>query len=1659
MNKKLLLILFIISVNFLFASTIDKPVSSQYGFIENKGQIIDQNNNLNPSVLYLYNGNGLHVQLKKSGFSYEVWKAKPLSKFPQIGDNLNSQAENVGMNIGKSIFRGDIEMQDSIYIHRIDISFVNSNQNVKIISSEPASDYINFYTTGTSEQGAINVCHYKKVLYENIYPNIDVEFVLNDSKQKGAFKYNFIIHPGGNVNDIQLKFDGANSTSLTNDGHITIETAYGNIDESIPMSYQLNDQNKQESIHATFTSNLQFLTSNLYGISIGQYDPTKTLIIDPAPWATYFGGSGGDYGQGITIDINGNVCITGYTNSNYSFASIGAYQSSLGTSVTEDAFIAKFNSSGIRLWSTYYGGINDDYGNGIATDANGNISIVGTTSSGIVMASTGAYQTSYRGYIDAFLATFDSTGSRLWSTYYGSYSAYGRSIAICDTNIYITGYSATDSTIITSGAYQTSFGGGNSDAYIAMFGISGSRIWGTYYGGSGDELGMGISTDQNCNLYVTGITNSTSGIATSGAYQTSYGGGSNDAFIVKFNSTGSQQWSTYYGGSGDDNGLSISNYVNGNIAITGYTTSTTGIATSGSYQTSVTYGGNGTYDIFLTKFDSSGSRLWGTYYGGSNTDIGYGVTIDSSENIYIVGYSLSQIIAPNGYYTFQFLNAGNEDAFLAKFNSSGSLKWGTFYGGTWDDAGKAIALNTLGEVFITGYTYSSGIATSGAYQTSITSSNDIFIANFTSAGGLVKVANNSITGNQSICVGKTPGSIYGSSPTGGNGSFTYRWQKSTVSSTSDFINAGKNDSTKNYSSAPMSINTWLRRIATSLGVNDTSNTIAVTMKLKSGFSINNTDQCVNGNNFIFNDTTSFTGGTLSLQWNFGTSVNDTSSLANPTKNYSAFGTYSVKLVSIGSNGCTDSITKQIHVYDTPIIGLTVNDIGQCKDGNSFFFNDTSHVNFGSMTRLWNFGDNTTSVNISPTKSYSSSANYGVKLIVNNNGCKDSLLKTVAVYPMPKTGFSINNREQCVNDNNFIFTDTTFLASGSFNRLWYLGEDDTTSSVSPIKHFTSTTIFFISLVSISDHGCKDSLSKIVKVDPKPNVGFTINNTLQCINGNSFIFSDTSFISVDTLASNWKFSNGDESKLSTISKIFNAANEYSVKLVSTSNWGCKDSIVKTVVVKPSPAIGFTINNSSQCLNGNDFLFTDTSHIDSGTIIRQWDLGTGNMDTSSIYNPSKIYTSANSYSVKLIETGSNGCIDSLIRTITIYPKPNVGFTINNSSQCLNGNSFVLNDTSTISSGTLNRNWDFGNGSNSSLSNPTISYTDANTYQVKIVSISNNGCSDSVIKTVTIFPKPNVGFTQNLVAQCLSGNNFILNDTTNITSGTLNRIWSFGDTTTSTSASTNKSYSSAGNYTIKLVEISNNNCADSISKTATIYNQPKSGFTISDTSQCLIGNSFSLNDTTSSTSNRLWDLGDLTTNTNDTFSKTFSNAGTYQVKLKVVDTHNCSDSSTKTIIVKASPAKPNITALSKSLLQSSVANSYQWYLNNSIISSATNQTLAITTNGNYSVKIDTTDGCANISNPFAANSVGVNEIYANNEIKIYPNPATDELNISFSSLQNGKDILIEIIDLKGSKLMSVNQTLSATKTININLIDLATGMYFVMINNQAYKFVKADK
>ena len=321
---------------------------------------------------------------------------------------------------------------------------------------------------------------------------------------------------------------------------------------------------------------------------------------------------------------------------------------------------------------------------------------------------------------------------RIWATYYGGNGGDGGNNICTDNsgNLYVTGWTASTNFPIQtlSGAYnQTALGGcgGDFDVFILKFNNSGVRQWATYYGGDSLDAERSICTDNSGNLYVTGWTASTNfPIQTlSGAYNQTTLSGSNDAFILKFNSSGARLWATYYGGSSYDAGAGFCTDNSGNLYVTGQTKSTnfpTKTLTGAYNQTAL--GGSGGYgDAFILKFNSSGVRLWATYYGGNGNESGYAICTDNSGNLYVTGYTWSTNFPTKtltGAYN-QTTLGGNTDVFILKFNSSGARLWATYYGGSNDDYVYSICTDNSGNLYVTGQTKSTNFPTqtlSGAYN-------------------------------------------------------------------------------------------------------------------------------------------------------------------------------------------------------------------------------------------------------------------------------------------------------------------------------------------------------------------------------------------------------------------------------------------------------------------------------------------------------------------------------------------------------------------------------------------------------------------------------------------------------------------------------------------------------------------------------------------------------------------------------------------------------------------------------------------------------------------------------------------------------------------------------------------------------------------------------
>jgi Beta-propeller repeat len=622
------------------------------------------------------------------------------------------------------------------------MQFIEANPNLMIKGMEKTQCKSNYFIGNDPQKWRTNISNYAKVCYQEMYSGIDVLFYGNNER----LEYDICVAPGKNPQTARLKIEGAKELSIDPSGTLHILT-----DESTavqmqkPFVYQVIDGNK-----IAIDGHFILLAQNEIGFSIGNYDSSQWLVIDPVlDYSTYLGGTNEDFANAIAIDSTGNVYVTGSTQSTNFPTTTGAFQTTLAGNV--NTFITKLKPAGggpsDLLYSTYLGGNNSDTGNGIAVDSSGNVYVVGFTQSTDFPTTIGAFQTTLAGSINPFITKLNPAGGGasdlLYSTYLGgSNFDIGNGIAVDSTgNVYVTGYTQSTNFPTTINAFQTVLRG-TRDAFITKLKPVGSGLsdllYSTYLGGNTSDAGLGIAIDSGDNAYVAGETSSTNFPTTTGAFQTTLGGARN-GFITKINpaSGGPSDllYSTYLGGNNFDFGFGIAIDSGGNAYVTGLTQSTNFPTTTNAFQTTL----SGTQNAFITKLNPVGGGvsdlLYSTYLGGNNSDAGLGIAIDSSDNAYVTGYTNSTNF-PTTIDAFQMTLTGIQNAFITKLNlingGVSDLLYSTYLGGNNSDTGSGIAIDSSGNAYVVGYTDSTSFPTTvGAFQAGLNGTENAFISKLT----------------------------------------------------------------------------------------------------------------------------------------------------------------------------------------------------------------------------------------------------------------------------------------------------------------------------------------------------------------------------------------------------------------------------------------------------------------------------------------------------------------------------------------------------------------------------------------------------------------------------------------------------------------------------------------------------------------------------------------------------------------------------------------------------------------------------------------------------------------------------------------------------------------------------------------------------------------
>jgi gliding motility-associated-like protein len=1116
------------------ASFVAQSSCAQLQFIQNKGQ-------WNKEVVFKSDIKTGAIFLQKKGFTVLLHSPSDLLNLEEAehGDKVVFTATSGNTTIGSatnSLAATTIPTTTVtsppiiVHSHAYKVEFVGASDNVEIIPEKSLATYANYFIGKDSTQWQSNCKVYQAVTYKNIYPNIDVHYYTS----AGTLKYDIIVRPGGNVNDIVMKYDGVNKMQIKNK-ELLITTSVGETKELYPYTYQLQE-NDRVPLDCKYE-----LKDSLVQFKIKEHTEGGTIVIDPTLIFSTFTGSGSDnWGYTATPGPDGSFFAGGIVFGNGFPTSTGSFQQTFNSGVNDDRIglgydisIIKFSASGsLRLYATYLGGNGNEQPHSMICDAQGNLIITGRTSSSdfpVKPASNGSYAgagyditvTKFTGDGTGIIGSIKIGGSKddgvnIRGKYVEPAGAdairrnYGddaRSEVIIDgsNNIIVASCSqSTDFPIINS-SIQTTFKGGRQDGVVLKFTPTlSSPVFSTYFGGSGDDacFSAAINPITN-NLYIGGSTTSTDlpGDKTSVIGSTNFGG-ITDGYVTELQSNGSAIIkTTYVGTTGNDMLYGLQFDKSGFPYIMGSTT--------GNWPVINAVFSNPGSKQFIAKLQPDLSAyVYSTVFGTSSSVPNISPVaflVDRCENVYVSGWGGSfnngdgyPSIGTAGMITtanaIQKTTDGNDFYFFVLEKNANSQLFGSFFGqdggfadhvdgGTsrFDDNGiiyQAICANCYGEgavfpVTPGAWASSNGTGTQGCNEAAVK-----LQMNFAGLGAGIRTIGNGIVDDSIGCLPFTVEFIDTAST-----AKKYIW---------NFNDGSPNDTTVTTLVSHIFNTTGLftvELIAEDSSKCNIRDTVYKHIRVSTNVAaLNFTDTKVgacNELNYSFTNLSTSTSGFSpnAFVWNYGDgSPNDTLSLAD-TKihTFPSVGSYNVTLCVIDTFVCNapDCDAQIIRIASAVKAQIATPQTGCVPYAATF-----DNTSLGGTNFTWNFGDPSsgalnTSTDINPAHIFNDTGTYVIKLIAyDNNTCNkiDSTTTTLHLYPKPTAQFSWSPNPP-VNNTPTQFANTSIGATKYF---WNFDENSNTSTeFQPLYQFNLSTTFHVCLQATNDEGCSDTACQDIK----------------------------------------------------------------------------------------------------------------------------------------------------------------------------------------------------------------------------------------------------------------------------------------------------------------------------------------------------------------------------------------------------------------------------------------------------------------------------------------------------------------------------------------------------------------------------------------------------
>ena len=687
--------------------------------------------------------------------------------------------------------------------------------------------------------------------------------------------------------------------------------------------------------------------------------------------------------------------------------------------------------------------------------------------------------------------------------------------------------------------------------------------------------------------------------------------------------------------------------------------------------------------------------------------------------------------------------------------------------------------------------------------------------------------------------------------------------------------------------------------------------------------------------------------------------------------YPGLGTYCVELMDSSFCGIV-SITQCIDIINPPIADLTQDKDTICLGEEVTF---TRLTDIPANVFRWNADEGNGWRNFNGTSQsvvYNTTGDKDIIFAVDVNGgtpsCKDSIVLNVHVLDDPIAQFNTSKKKDC-DQLNAVFSDNS---TDAFQWEWDFGNGQTSTNQNPtVVNYTGAGEYYIELTVTSANDCKATARDTVQVITSPQVSFSAPNV--CVN-EEFTLSNTSVLDDQdsVITWNWDFGNGVTAKGKEPTHVYLTAGSYQITLKADSGF-CDGSKTNTILVNPKPVAAFTPNPTIGC-SPLDVTFQNQT---TGAQNFTWNFGDG--QTSNAANPTHNYDYSGAvsqeYMARLYAVSNKGCLDSSQKVITVHPNINADFSFESTNNCTE----VSTQFTSLSQGATNFQWDFGDGGKSTRENPKHAYVNSGsfttTYTVTFIASNDFGCSDTIIKDISITPQALFGFTATPDSGCSPSTIFFT-----AKPGAANYEWEFHDGTTVTSPTATKTYinntTTFAKYKVKLTATTFDGCIDIQESEIVVYPNPKAAFTLTPLAGCS-PLEVTLNNSSVGAVGAQWNYGDGTqSDTNVAIhKKVFTNYGNndevYTIQLIAVSQYGCTDTVEKTVTVF-----PGINAQFTDSIggcsplvntfQASGGVSYSWDFGNGQLSAQPSETVTFLNNDpanakKYNVKLIATsaNGC----------------------------------------------------------------------------------------------------